>query len=420
MSTTQLRITLCLLFVAFSAARSSAVVLFSDNFNTDSSSLWTQNKAGDPAKQQAQFAFDYYSAFGIPPAPGSSDTLGLRLRANLPIVDGVEVTTRPAGVTSGLSLSPTGKDFGSNYILSMDVWSNFFGHTGGAGLAENGPSEGGTNNIMFAVGTSGAAPLVVGNTGLAAGGAMDGIGLATTSDGGITSDYRIYPASGTIVAAENPAYLAGGTANTLPLYATTFPPVSAPTIQQTIANQEYSGYPPPGPNNPLSGQTQQGAFGFAWHHVVIRVENGNLTWTVNGTKLVEADISEIGLGGNNIAIGVSDVNDSTARLPSLVFTIFDNLVVTDITAGTSGDFNEDGKVDAGDYVIWRKNDGANAALPNDDGAADQAARYTLWRTNFGNPSGAGSGLDGTAAPEPSSLALLAVSAACCWFTRRRS
>ncbi len=86
-----------------------------------------------------------------------------------------------------------------------------------------------------------------------------------------------------------------------------------------------------------------------------------------------------------------------------------------------GDFNNDGKVDAGDYVTWRKNDGPNASLPNDDGATDQAARFTLWRANFGNPPGAGASLEGAQVPEPASLALVLIGvAALASSSRRRS
>jgi hypothetical protein len=94
-------------------------------------------------------------------------------------------------------------------------------------------------------------------------------------------------------------------------------------------------------------------------------------------------------------------------------------------AGLPGDFNSDGKVDAGDYATWRKNEVANAALPNDSGAVTQAARYSLWRTNFGNPPGAGSsgGLSGGGeVPEPGTLSLLicAVGAGLIPRSRRRS
>jgi fibronectin-binding autotransporter adhesin len=79
-------------------------------------------------------------------------------------------------------------------------------------------------------------------------------------------------------------------------------------------------------------------------------------------------------------------------------------------AGLLGDFNSDGKVDAGDYVTWRKNDVANLTLANDNGVSNQADRFTLWRANFGNPPGAGSGggLGGAAVPEPSAIALMAI------------
>ena len=62
--------------------------------------------------------------------------------------------------------------------------------------------------------------------------------------------------------------------------------------------------------------------------------------------------------------------------------------------GLPGDFNNDNKVDSSDYATWRKNEVANAVLPNDNGVGNQADRFTLWRANFGNPSGSGSALSG--------------------------
>jgi hypothetical protein len=87
-------------------------------------------------------------------------------------------------------------------------------------------------------------------------------------------------------------------------------------------------------------------------------------------------------------------------------------------AGLPGDFNSDGKVDAGDYVTWRKNT-ANASLPNDGGAATQAARYTLWRSSFGNP-GSGSSLNGNpTVPEPATLVLVSIIGCASLGCRRR-
>ncbi len=87
-----------------------------------------------------------------------------------------------------------------------------------------------------------------------------------------------------------------------------------------------------------------------------------------------------------------------------------NLLTADVV-GLPGDFNSDGKVDAGDYVSWRKNNGTNNALPNDNGLGTPitSAHYDLWRANFGNPpgSGSGSGLAGNqAVPEPATLVLI--------------
>jgi hypothetical protein len=307
--------------LASQASSSSAAVLFSDDFNVNSSANWTVNVAPTGSTtQSAQFAFDY-SAFGIPAAPGSSDTLGLRLRANVPAD-----TTRPAGVASGLSVSPTGQNFGTSYHLSFYAWSNFNGAANASGLADNGNSEGGTNNIMMAVGTSGTVPLVVGNTGLVTNGAMDGIGFATTGDGGITNDNRIYPKSGTFTPA-GANYTAGSTANTAAYYQAVFGTHTAPAVQLALSTAEFND----GANNTQAGSTQAGAFGFAWHKVDIIKDNNIVTWMVDGFNMANLDATSLGaLGGNDFALGVSDVNGSTTRHPSLLFTVFDNVQVTDV------------------------------------------------------------------------------------------
>jgi hypothetical protein len=74
-----------------------------------------------------------------------------------------------------------------------------------------------------------------------------------------------------------------------------------------------------------------------------------------------------------------------------------------------GDFNDDGKVDAADYVVWKQNEGANINLPGDT-TADAIvgpAQYSLWQANFGNPPGSGAAQNAVAVPEPKA-ALLAL------------
>lgn len=412
----------CLLGVAVigvGAVRVSAAVLFSDNFNTNTSGSWTTNvaPAANALTQQATFAYNY-QGMGIPAAPGSADTLGLRLRSNIPIVGGEEVTTRPGGVISGLSLSPTGKNFGTNYQLSFYAWANFCGAPNASGLADNGASEGGTFNVMFAVGTAGTVPLVVGNTGLASGGAMDGVGFATTGDGGITNDYRAYPASGLIAPAASGVYAAGSTANTNAFYTALFPAQSAPAVQQEISVDEY----PFDAFNTQAGSTQPGSFGFAWQKVVITKSNNIVTWDINDTRIATVDASALALGGSNIALGMSDVNATTARHPLLVFTLIENLVVTDLPSNLQGDYSDNGFVDAADYTVWRDHLGEAteaSLLDRGDGlnGVDEGD-YNLWRNNFGNGAGAAA-IASAPIPEPSSWLLLALGASCCCRPARK-
>jgi hypothetical protein len=75
-----------------------------------------------------------------------------------------------------------------------------------------------------------------------------------------------------------------------------------------------------------------------------------------------------------------------------------NYTLTSLVAppGLAGDYNNNGKVDAADYVLWR----------NGDSPDDTQAGYDLWRANFGNPPGAGSGSAVAAVPEPAGLMLV--------------
>jgi hypothetical protein len=74
----------------------------------------------------------------------------------------------------------------------------------------------------------------------------------------------------------------------------------------------------------------------------------------------------------------------------------------------SGDYNNNGVVDAGDYVIWR-NGGPLQNEVASIGTVDQAD-YDAWKTRFGNTSGSGSALGTSAVPEPGSWALVIVGA----------
>ena len=85
-------------------------------------------------------------------------------------------------------------------------------------------------------------------------------------------------------------------------------------------------------------------------------------------------------------------------------------------AGVPGDYNNNGAVDAADYVLWRG--GGPLANEVDAPGTVNAADYAAWRARFGNTSASGSGFaNATAVPEPASILLIA--AAACTFRARR-
>ena len=89
--------------------------------------------------------------------------------------------------------------------------------------------------------------------------------------------------------------------------------------------------------------------------------------------------------------------------------------------GLPGDYNEDGKVDSADYVVWRKNNNTSNPLPNDGGLGTPigSQHYNLWVDNFGSMAGSGSGSALGAVPEPSSFLLFALGAIIADVARRR-
>jgi hypothetical protein len=86
-----------------------------------------------------------------------------------------------------------------------------------------------------------------------------------------------------------------------------------------------------------------------------------------------------------------------------------------------GDYNNDGVVNAADYVLWRKTMGSTTNLQADgNGSLNiDAADYIHWKYNYGAPP-PGSGSDLTAAvPEPGTIMLLLVGLSTVWVFKRR-
>jgi hypothetical protein len=141
------------------------------------------------------------------------------------------------------------------------------------------------------------------------------------------------------------------------------------------------------------------------------METFELTGTGSGffdLYTLEIDLRMVGMTSN---VAAAESWDAT-------FVITTPPITTIPEPGLSGDFNDDGTVDAADYVVWRKNDGGTTALPNDDdlGTPIRAEHYNLWRAHFGEPQMPGIGAGG-AIPEAGTFVLAAVGillcGACC-------
>lgn len=79
-----------------------------------------------------------------------------------------------------------------------------------------------------------------------------------------------------------------------------------------------------------------------------------------------------------------------------------------------GDYNDNGVVDAADYVIWRDHLGSDFRLPNEDATLGSVTHedYDVWKSNFGNSKALSTGTGRIASahvPEPATFAQVILS-----------
>ena len=153
-------------------------------------------------------------------------------------------------------------------------------------------------------------------------------------------------------------------------------------------------------------------------------EMGNLDNGILAESYLQ-DISTLAAGGMidlGNAFSVGGAQDLVFRYRTTGGAFIDAAVQYVTSAAVAGDYNNNGIVDAADYVIWRKKLGPGS-LPNEGGISpgvvDQAD-YNFWRSRFGATSGSGAALDVGAVPEPGTLLLcLGLAIVGIWFSDRR-
>ena len=123
---------------------------------------------------------------------------------------------------------------------------------------------------------------------------------------------------------------------------------------------------------------------------------------------VEMDLNSAGQTNYGwIGIKITNEADATGQVVGYGYETQPGIAILAGTTGiTAGDYNNDGKVDARDYVLWRN----GGLLQNETvtPGADTIEDYNVWRINFGSGVAAGSGATlgaAAAVPEPGSLLL---------------
>jgi hypothetical protein len=270
------------------------VVLFADNFETNSASRWVVNSNDGGTDSAADFAYDYSQLY-VPPVPGGSGTIGLRFRLN-------EQTGAPR---NAVAASPLNLNLPGDFRIKFKGWVNY-----------NGPmldgGSGSTMHLMTGVGTT------PDHANLATSGASDGIWFDVDGDGGSTfvvGDANAYVAS-TLQDDTSGVYAAGTVDNprsTGNPYYSVWGNIPAPAAQ-------LAHYPS------QTGTAQPGNMGVCWHTFVITKATNAVVWAIDGIPIatVPADATPL---GTNVFVGFEDIFPGASGAPAMSFVVVENLRV---------------------------------------------------------------------------------------------
>lgn len=272
-------------------------VLFTDNFDTDTSANWKfyWGATGNLPDYTTNWAFNYgvvpYTYNGvtylIPPAPNSTNgtTLGVKFTVN-----------NTNGANAGVNIYPNGQFFSNNFALKFDMWINYPGGAEGSG------ASGTTQYAIYGFDFTGNEV----NWG-AASGPSDGFFFGNDGDGGAIRDYRAYLGAGS----SPPTELIGTAASGL--YQSNHLAANYPALFPT----------PPSETTGTPGKT--------WAQVELDQIGGTLTLKMNGTIIAQRANTSIYTNGN-IMLGLMDVFPSIADPASQCYVLYDNVRVENLSA----------------------------------------------------------------------------------------
>ncbi len=278
-------------------------VLFSDSFETNSSSIWNVlwGSGNAIADYTVNWAFDYgtnsYTYNGatylIPPAPGSSGTTrGVKFTVN---------NNDTNAAIAGVNIYPKNSTFSGNYTLKFDMWMNYPGASGGTGTGVAGSTE----HAIFGLNHTGARA----NWAATSSSGTDGLWFAAVGEGGTSRDYRAY--LGNLAGIQTELIGSGSglgeSNNAAGVYPSIFP-----------ANRFES----------------SGAPGKNWVEVEVRQVNGVISWSLEGTVVAQRTNNSTFTTGT-VMLGYMDVFTSIAAPAKDAFVFFDNVRVEDLSGSTN-------------------------------------------------------------------------------------
>ncbi|TWT96878.1 hypothetical protein Pla108_26530 [Botrimarina colliarenosi] len=366
----------------------------------------------DEANQSdARFGFDY-SSLSIPEAPrsapGDAAQRGVALRTNV-----------AAGNIDSAGISLANPAFSGRYLVEVDMWLNWsldesqVGTTEHAGLfvgndtvdnpaSPDFPVQRGAGAIFSSDGDCSNCDFIL----LKNEAELDTFsGQYTVTDFGFgnqdgydNTDINADPMNGDLL--DLPALFPSFS---IPLNPSFTQPAGAVGFQwiTLTADVDPNGGTGPGPVKGTTTFTVKNAAS-GESFTLGTVDNSILDDPDDGQDTGESPVDMEG----QVSLVLIDFFTSVARDINEATVVFDNLVVSQIEEiGLDGDYNDDGKVDAADYTVWR-----------DGNSPDNTpAGYDLWANNYG----ATTPPPAVAAPEPAGLAIVVGALAAGWITPRR-